>query len=190
MRTRIREIRKAKGMTLAQVAARVRPRPTTAQTVGRLETGRRRLSLEWLHKLADALEVAPADLVILPAQPHCPLLAILTPDALKAPAFAEMIDLRLAARDPVAVRVAAGLGAWRAGDVIILERVQGSNLAALVGEDVLLEARPGVLLYGRLIDGGPDGGLMLAAATRDKTLHRHLAPVWGGRPVMLLRTLQ
>ena len=63
---RLREIRKAKGLTLQQVAERVRPTPTTAQTIGRLETGMRTLSIEWVEKIAAALEVDPAELLALP----------------------------------------------------------------------------------------------------------------------------
>ena len=44
MINRIRDIRRQKGMTLADVAAACSP-PTTAQTIGRLETGMRNLSL-------------------------------------------------------------------------------------------------------------------------------------------------
>ncbi|MGE5722614.1 MAG: helix-turn-helix domain-containing protein, partial [Sphingomonadales bacterium] len=40
MITRIREVRRAKGMTLQDVAGRCDP-PTTPQTIGRLETGTR-----------------------------------------------------------------------------------------------------------------------------------------------------
>ena len=42
MINRIRDVRKQKRMTLADVAARCAP-PTTAQTIGRLETGMRNL---------------------------------------------------------------------------------------------------------------------------------------------------
>ncbi|MBX9885807.1 MAG: helix-turn-helix domain-containing protein, partial [Novosphingobium sp.] len=47
MINRIRDIRRQKGLTLADVAARCAP-PTTAQTIGRLETGMRSLSLGWM----------------------------------------------------------------------------------------------------------------------------------------------
>ena len=62
MINRIRDIRKQKGMTLADVAARCTP-PTTAQTIGRLETGMRNLSLVWMNRIAAALEVEPEVLV-------------------------------------------------------------------------------------------------------------------------------
>ena len=58
MINRIRDVRRAKRMTLADVAARCDP-PTTPQTVGRLETGMRNLSLDWMNKIAAALGVEP-----------------------------------------------------------------------------------------------------------------------------------
>ena len=62
MINRIRDIRKQKSLTLADVAARCTP-PTTAQTIGRLETGMRNLSLTWMNRIAAALDVEPELLV-------------------------------------------------------------------------------------------------------------------------------
>ena len=62
MLNRIRDIRKAKGLTLADLAAACVP-PTTAQTIGRLETGTRQLSLVWMNRIAAALGVDPASLM-------------------------------------------------------------------------------------------------------------------------------
>ncbi|MEC7161082.1 helix-turn-helix transcriptional regulator, partial [Qipengyuania flava] len=56
MINRIRDIRRQKGLTLADLAAACVP-PTTPQTVGRLETGMRNLSLKWMERIAAALEV-------------------------------------------------------------------------------------------------------------------------------------
>ena len=56
MITRIREVRRAKGLTMADVAERCDP-PTTAQTIGRLETGTRTVSVGWLNRIAEALAV-------------------------------------------------------------------------------------------------------------------------------------
>ena len=42
----IRAVRRAKGLTLEEVGARCDP-PTTAQTIGRLETGARTVSVGW-----------------------------------------------------------------------------------------------------------------------------------------------
>ncbi len=58
MINRIRDIRREKKLTLADVAARCSP-PTTAQTIGRLETGTRQLSRAGMNRIAAALEVEP-----------------------------------------------------------------------------------------------------------------------------------
>ncbi len=65
MITAIREVRRTKGLTLDDVARRCDP-PTTAQTIGRLETGTRTVSVGWLNRIAAALGVDSADLVTLP----------------------------------------------------------------------------------------------------------------------------
>src|SRR3546814_14116663 len=62
MITCIREVRKAKGLTLQDVAERFDP-PTTPQTVGRMETGTRTVSVAWLNRIAGALGVDPLQLV-------------------------------------------------------------------------------------------------------------------------------
>jgi transcriptional regulator with XRE-family HTH domain len=62
MITRIREVRRAKGLTLADVAERCDP-PTTAQTIGRLETGTRTVSVGWLNRIAEGLSGGRPDLV-------------------------------------------------------------------------------------------------------------------------------
>ena len=62
MINRIRDIRREKKLTLAEVGARCTPQ-TTAQTIGRLETGTRQLSLTWMNRIAAALEVEPELLV-------------------------------------------------------------------------------------------------------------------------------
>ncbi|PZP07341.1 MAG: XRE family transcriptional regulator, partial [Sphingomonas hengshuiensis] len=61
MITAIREVRRAKGLTLDDVARACEP-PTTAQTIGRLETGTRTVSVDWLNRIATALGVTAADL--------------------------------------------------------------------------------------------------------------------------------
>ena len=76
MITAIREVRRARGLTLDQVAAACLP-PTTPQTIGRLECGTRTVSLPWLRRIALALEVEPADLLRLPDRADLPVAALL-----------------------------------------------------------------------------------------------------------------
>ena len=54
MINRIRDIRREKGWTLADLAEACDP-PTTAQTIGRLETGMRNLSIKWMDRIGAAL---------------------------------------------------------------------------------------------------------------------------------------
>ena len=58
MINRIRDIRKQKSHDPGRSGRALRP-PTTAQTIGRLETGMRNLSLGWMNKIAAALGVEP-----------------------------------------------------------------------------------------------------------------------------------
>ena len=84
MITAIREVRRAKGMTLDDVARACVP-PTTAQTIGRLETGTRTVSVGWLNRIAAALGVQAADLVTLPNRADIAVAALLDPSGAHAP---------------------------------------------------------------------------------------------------------
>jgi transcriptional regulator with XRE-family HTH domain len=90
MITAIREVRRAKGMTLEDVARACVP-PTTAQTIGRLETGMRTVSVGWLNRIALALGVTAADLVKLPARADIAVAAILDGGGAHAPRHARVI---------------------------------------------------------------------------------------------------
>ena len=80
MITRIREVRKAKGLTLDDVGQRCDP-STTAQTIGRLETGTRTVSVGWLNRIAKALGVDAADLVDHPERAELEVVAVLSAHA-------------------------------------------------------------------------------------------------------------
>lgn len=59
---RIRLMRARQGLTLQQLAARVNP-PASYQQIARLERDERRLTWDWLTKIARALDCAPMDLI-------------------------------------------------------------------------------------------------------------------------------
>lgn len=61
MANRLRELRKAQGLTMEALAARAN---TTASQINKLEKGDRRLTDEWMHRLARALDCNAADLII------------------------------------------------------------------------------------------------------------------------------
>jgi transcriptional regulator with XRE-family HTH domain len=58
---RIKEFRTAQGLTVSELAARV---GTTSATVSRLEGGTRGLDLDWMRRIALALGVRAADLIV------------------------------------------------------------------------------------------------------------------------------
>jgi transcriptional regulator with XRE-family HTH domain len=60
MQNRILELRKERGLTLTNLAEKI---GVTSQQIGRLEKGERRLTTDWMEKIAHALEVLPEDLM-------------------------------------------------------------------------------------------------------------------------------
>lgn len=63
MTNRIADIRKLRGLTLQEVAVRAE---TTNQQVSHLEQGRRKLTYEWMERLAKALSCHPLELLANP----------------------------------------------------------------------------------------------------------------------------
>jgi transcriptional regulator with XRE-family HTH domain len=150
MITAIREVRRAKGLTLDDVAQRCVP-PTTAQTIGRLETGTRTVSVRWLNRIAAALGVDAADLVRLPDRPEVPVVARLDADGALAPARPAMLVPPRPEPGTVALTVHVSLGDYRAGDSIWCERLEADSFARALNRDVLVPRPAGRFLFGRLI---------------------------------------
>jgi transcriptional regulator with XRE-family HTH domain len=155
MLTRIREVRKARGLTLLDVAERCRP-PTTAQTIGRLETGTRTVSVGWLNRIAAALDVDAADLVTLPDRTDIPVAAVLTGDGAAAPRK----PLQLLAPNPtgdlVGITVEVAHGDYRAGDALWAQKLGPEDFAQALNRDVLAPRPVGRFAFGRLV--GTDAG--------------------------------
>ncbi|WP_298015875.1 helix-turn-helix transcriptional regulator [uncultured Parasphingopyxis sp.] len=187
MITAIREIRKAKKLTLAEVAERCDP-PTTAQTIGRLETGMRTVSVGWLNRIADALGVDAGDLVKLPERADLPVAAILDADGCDAPRHEIALPLPRPEPGMVAVQVRTGVGDYRAGDEIWCARLEPEQFATALNRDVLVPRPAGRFLFGRLI--GREGDrlqlLPLGAGGRQQVISD---PAWIGMAVKMVRAL-
>jgi len=154
MINRIRDIRRQKQFTLADVAARCSP-PTTAQTIGRLETGMRNLSLVWMNRIAAALEVEPELLLKGDEQDQPRMIARLTDagaEALTAPRDAILPTALGGDGAVVALAVEASAGEYRAGDQIWLREVQPEGFVRLLNRDVLAPRPGGRFAFGRMID--------------------------------------
>ncbi len=150
MLNRIRSVRLAKGLTLEQVAVRCTP-PTTAQTIGRLETGTRTLSLDWLNRIADALAIDSAQLLTLPDQPELPVAATLDHRGAHALTKVQSIVPPVAEGDMVAMTVSVSTGDYRADDVLWLNRVMAADFHSAINRDVLIPRPAGRFVFGRLI---------------------------------------
>jgi transcriptional regulator with XRE-family HTH domain len=187
MQSRIRDVRRAKGLTLADVAERCTP-PTTAQTIGRLETGMRVLSLIWINRIADALGVDSSDLVALPDQQFLPVAAVLHEDGTYAPTQEERIMVPNVSGRMVGLRIAAPMGEYRRGDELWLEQLQAEDFASALNLDVLVPRPGGRFIFGRLL--GRDAGklhlLPLEAGARQQVV---ADPAWIAKAVRLVRTL-
>jgi len=187
MITAIREVRRAKGLTLDDVARRCVP-PTTAQTIGRLETGTRTVSVGWLNRIADALGVTAADLVKLPERAEIPVAAVLDAGGAHAPRRPATVAPPLPAPGLVAVTIAAGIGDYRAGDELWCEMLAPEAYMRALNRDVLVPRPAGRFLFGRLI-GREEARLQilpLGAGGRQQIV---ADPPWIARAARLLRSL-
>lgn len=154
MINRIRDIRKQKSLTLADVAERCSP-PTTAQTIGRLETGTRQLSLTWMNRIARALDVEPELLVRGEEAPVPQMIARLLDagaEALHTPRDAVLPTALGGEGAVVAMAIEASAGEYRTGDQLWLRQTQPADFARLVNRDVLAPRPGGRFVFGRLID--------------------------------------
>jgi len=152
MITRIREVRRARGMTLDDVAKACSP-PTTPQTIGRLETGTRTVSIVWLNRIADALGVDAADLVEGGGEKaELPVIAVLGAAGVSAPKRTGVVVAPRPKPGQVAITVLASNGDYRAGDEIWCDTVESDGFAAALNRDVLVPRPAGRFLFGRLID--------------------------------------
>lgn len=155
MINRIRDIRRERGLTLAEVGARCVP-PTTAQTIGRLETGMRQLSLAWMNRIAAALGVEPELLVRSQGGEPPRIVARLVEtgaEALPQPRDA-ILPTQLVGDGPLlALAVDASLGEYRSGDQLWLRQLaDDSTWGRLINRDVLVPRPAGRFAFGRLID--------------------------------------
>jgi transcriptional regulator with XRE-family HTH domain len=165
MITRIREVRRARKLTLQDVADRCDP-PTTPQTIGRLETGTRTVSVGWLNRIANALGVDAGDLVELPERDDVPLAALLGHDGAHAPRRPGVSLPPRPEPGTVGVAVQSSVGDYRSGDEIWCLRLAPEAFGRALNRDVLVPRPAGRYLFGRLI-GREEGKL-------------HLLPLGGG----------
>lgn len=190
MINRIRDIRKQKGWTLADLAQACDP-PTTPQTVGRLETGMRNLSLKWMERIAGALGVEPEVLVRSENAAHPQVVATLAkdgPEALDKTRDA-ILATDLGTEGALFVlTVDYPHGEYRPGDQLWLRQIAPEDAGRAVNRDVLVPRKAGRFCFGRLIDrqGKLVGILPPGHGEKQQVVD---SPAWIGVAEMLVRRL-
>jgi len=190
MINRIRSIRKAKGMTLDDLAKACVP-PTTPQTVGRLETGTRTLSTKWMDRLGKALGVEPELLVRGEDAAATQIVATLGergPDALAKPRDALPPTALGGDGALMVLQIEYPHGEYRPGDQLWLREIALEDAARAVNRDVLVPKKGGRFAFGRLIDRNGDkvGVLPPGHGHKQQVVD---APAWIGVAEMLVRRL-
>jgi transcriptional regulator with XRE-family HTH domain len=182
MVNRIRDLRKAKGLTLADLAAACEP-ATTAQTIGRLETGTRQLSLAF----------DPASLMRGEAGERAQIVAELAAsgaEALSTPREA-VLPSELATGDgpaPLVLAVSESVGEYRPGDMLWLQPLDPEDAASAINRDCLVPRPGGRFAFGRLIDRrGTLVGLLPPGSGHKQVVVDN--PAWIAVAMMLVRPL-
>ena len=155
-------------------AARACEPPTTPQTIGRLETGTRTVSVGWLNRIAAALGVEASDLVDHGDRADLGVVAILGAGGASAPRRTALVVPPRAQAGQVAVTVSASVGDYRSGDEIWCDLLQPEGYGQALNRDVLVPRPAGRFLFGRLI------GREAASDSQAGKLHL-LPPGAGGR---------
>jgi transcriptional regulator with XRE-family HTH domain len=187
MITRIREVRRARGLTLDDVAKRCDP-PTTAQTIGRLETGARTVSVGWLNRIAKALGVEAQDLVEGGESAELKVAALLGPGGATAPRKAAIVVPPRVEEGQIAILVGSSVGDYRAGDELWCDTLQPGEYSRALNRDVLIPRPAGRFLFGRLINRDEEKLqiLPLEAGGRQQVVTN---PSWVAVAVKLVRSL-
>ncbi len=190
MINRMRDIRRQKGLTLADVAARCVP-PTTAQTIGRLETGMRSLSLAWMNRIAGALGIDPQMLVSADHGTAPTLIARLGvngAEAVTAPTEALFPVVPGGESALVVIAVETSAGEYRSGDQIWLRQIETDDFPRALNRDVLAPRPGGRFAFGRMIDRDGERIAILppGIGQRQVVIDR---PGWLGVAEMLVRGL-
>ena len=191
MINRIRDIRKQKGMTLADLAEACDP-PTTAQTIGRLETGMRNLSIKWMDRIAGALGVDPETLVRSERGAERPrIVATLTDagaEALAKPREAIVPTELSDAGTLTVLEVERATGPYLPGDQLWLRQLDPQDTGRAINRDVLVPRKGGRFAFGRLIDrqGKLVGVLPAGAGQKQQVIED---PAWIAVAEMLVRRL-
>jgi transcriptional regulator with XRE-family HTH domain len=186
METRIREFRKLRGLTLKELADKI---STTPQTVQRLETANMTVSTDWLEKIANALNIEPADLIARPGGREIPVIGrvmqhgrVLTGEGKQI----NVLHLHVPADDPVAAQLDVRVGLYDAGTILVANRLKEADRESAHGADCLVELKDGQVRFTRVIRSD-DGGWTLVPHDAGSEIIYNAETSWIAPVVMSLR---
>lgn len=139
MENQIRHFRRQRGMTLQALGDAI---GLTPQSVSRIETGKMRLSTDWMARIAQALRVRPVDLIEQELQDGAHLAGEVTAagDVIEQPPAP--FRLTLPAAGALVFRMRENCGPYRQGEYLVCEPLPPSAHASAIGHDCLVEPAP------------------------------------------------
>lgn len=162
MDNKIRYFRKQRGLTLAALGAAI---GLTPQSVSRIETGKMRLSTDWMQRIAVALNVSPVDLIGSGAASGAELIGEIDADGACASFDPQLFRMALPGPDSRVIRLAQQCGPYQAGEYLICARLAQSQYPGALGRDCLVETIGGARHLCRVIARASKGGNAAATFT-------------------------
>ena len=148
MHNRIRHFRRQRGLTLAVLRDAI---GLTPQSVSRIETGKMRLSTDWMARIAAALNVSPVDLLDTGPTGGAELMGEILADGGCAMLDPQPFRLALPGPGSLVVRLAQACGPYRAGEYLVCARLPRSRHEEAMGHDCLVELADGERILCRVI---------------------------------------
>tara|TARA_R110002110_G_scaffold79732_11_gene208074 strand:- start:228 stop:794 length:567 start_codon:yes stop_codon:yes gene_type:complete len=176
-------------LTQTELAVRL---GTTAATVSRLETADMTVSTDWLARIAAVLGVDATALIDAPQAEGAAGIACLgeVRRGGRVTAFAGGKTLMATpapdAREPVAFRMMERMGSYRAGDIVIADRMLAESAVAALGHDCFAADAAGALAFGRLVAAPAEAFLMVPPEAGAAAVSL-AAPGWIAPVVTLIR---
>lgn len=152
LNNRIRQVRKSKGLTQAQLARLV---GSTAATISRLETTDMTLSTRWVERLGVALDILPGDLLITPNHViHIPTVgefdaAGILQNHTSPPQ--QLAPVQLFFENTLGASLSVDIGPYKANDFVVARLVPYEQLGLLLGKDCLFRDPAGAIHLRKLI---------------------------------------
>ncbi|WP_420561249.1 helix-turn-helix domain-containing protein [Tepidicaulis sp.] len=185
----IRQLRKAQGMTQAELARRLE---TSVATISRLESADIRLSADWLTRIAEALGARMGELIEERGRPALAALGHIRADGWAVPGALPdsaglLGDVPLA--DPVQVLIGADQGGFKAGEVLIADRLPSFQIPQLYNRPCLAGLEDGRARLARLVPMPESDAPYLLVPLGDGEAFQATALSWAARPVLAVRAL-